>query len=265
LVTDDWLNRAINRWQREVVTRRTRWSALYKSAIIDAQQDKQSYDLPSDISSGGEGEDVIASCKYYNQAPMDYRDHDVFLNQTDYYIGSTLAADVALIDVTITLTDSSDFPDSGTIYINGDSIDYTGNTRSTGTLTGVTGITAIHSTGEEVWQTYNHGAPIMFTARGKKLLIDPIPGSAEDGHNIYIDYWATYTDLSDDQDETVFEFPENCYLYLNWQVALRRKLPLKDQQDRHVIWQDDLDSRVASDPDIQDVCIQPVNYYSNPY
>ena len=71
---------------------------------------------------------------------------------------TTLNGAVADTDVTITLTDSGDFDDEGSIYVASpsisgtiDTIDYTGNTLSTSTLTGVTNIaTGGHSTGTQV-------------------------------------------------------------------------------------------------------------------
>jgi len=59
---------------------------------------------------------------------------DNFLSELGSSVNTALAADVALVDTTITVEDSSDLPDEGSITIGDDSIDYTANDRSTNVL-----------------------------------------------------------------------------------------------------------------------------------
>lgn len=264
LISDDWLNRTINRWQRELQKRRKQWSVLRATSNTDTTQDKQGYTLPTDIQDK-ESRDPIVSMKFYDKNILKPIDQDVFLRFTRDHIGTTLAADVAVIDVTISLTDASDFPSSGTIHIAGDSISYTG--KSSNTLTGVTGITDTHTSGDEVWQTYTAGQPQYYSIDNGKYKLFPIPDSASAEKNVYLEYWKKFVDLSDDADETLFRFPENFYLYAHWQSAIRRRLPDDIQTSRKDTWQEDLENMVAEDPDFRDVAITPLgaDYYNNPY
>ena len=268
LISDDWLNRSINRWQRDLLKRRKQWSFLRAISRTDTVQDQQNYTLPSDIFDT-QDPDSIVSVKYKDQVELTYIDQRAFLLMTSAYIGTTLAAAVAVIDTSITLTDSSDFaaPTSGTATINiqGDAITYTTNTKATGVLSGVTGITAIHSSGDECWQTYTTGQPMYYTIDSGKLKVYPIPSSAYAGNNLTIEYWKKFVDLADDQDETLFTKVNNIYLYLHWQSAVRRKLPLQEQIARKREFQEDLESIVADDGDFRDVLLQPQDLYRNPY
>lgn len=264
LVTDDWLNRAINRWQQMLQERRRNWSFLRSSTTATTVQDQQKYSLPTDIQNNDSADSII-SMKYSNEGELDYIDQFTFLDVTADHIGTTLAADVALVDVTISLTNSKDFASSGTINIQGDAIAYTGNTKATNTLTGVTGITATHTSGDEVWQTYDYGTPTTYTIDNGYFKLCWIPGSAQANKNIYIDYWARFIDLDDDSDLTACTRPGNCYKYLHWQMTVRRRLTDEVQLARQRIWEEDLEKMVSEDPDFRDVRISPTNYYSNPY
>jgi len=71
----------------------------------------------------------------------------IYATDLDHASTTTTAA-VALVDVTISATDTTDFPTSGTIVIDDDVITYTG--KTTTSFTGVTGITAVHSSGDAI-------------------------------------------------------------------------------------------------------------------
>lgn len=266
LVSDEWLDRAINRWQRELMKRRKQWSVLRADTRLDTVQDQQGYDLPDDIAED-DSDDPIVSVKFKDQLRLSYADFETFQQLTFDHIGTTLSAALGDSDVTMSLTDSSDFAADGSVFIQGDEIDYTGNTESTGTLTGVTNIVSGgHSSGDEVWQTRTTGVPQKYTIDNGKLRLYPMPGSSEANSNVYLTYWKKFPDLADDADETLFLYPENCYLYLNWQLGLRRKLPTQEVFARQQIWAEDLEDRVAEDPDFEEVRITPnmANYYKHP-
>ncbi len=95
-------------------------------------------------------------------------------------------------DVTATVDNSSAFSDSGNILVNGDSIAYTGNTRSTGTLTGVTGIdtSLTHAVDSYVFQGQLSGIPTFYTvASSGKIHVYPICNSEVNNSILYIDYY----------------------------------------------------------------------------
>lgn len=265
LISDEWLNRAANRWQREIQERRPNWSVLRASSRLTSIQDQQAYALPSDIQSNDTNESIV-SIKLGVGTELTYADQEVFLGLTSTYIGTTLAAAALTSDTSLTLTDSSDFAASGSVYIQGDTIAYTANNETTNVLSGVTGIIAAgHANGEEVWQTYTAGQPVYYSVDDGNIKLYPIPNSSYAAYNIYVEYWKKFPVLDDDADETLFLKPTNCYLYLHWQSAIRRNLTEAIQLVRESKWREDLERKVFDDPDFRDIRIQPRNIYQMPY
>lgn len=148
---------------------------------------------------------------------------------------TTLNGNVSDTDVTITLTNSGDFEDSGAIYIAApsisgtiDTIDYTANDKVTNTLSGVTNIaTGGHTSGALVWQNIEFGTPISYTVEyenGTPYVLFNIPFSDDlAGNNIYIDYYYTLPVYNSDND--VLDEPEyDMYVdYLKWKIKSRQK------------------------------------------
>lgn len=78
-----------------------------------------------------------------------------FLNTEQFYssVGNTsTTAAMATTDVTISVTDASNFPSSWSLYVNGNIIAYTGTTATS--FTGVTGILYARPLGTNVYPTY---------------------------------------------------------------------------------------------------------------
>ena len=143
LISDDWMNRTINRWQRELTKRKKQWSCLRDSEITDLTEDLQAYALPSDIYDN-DTPDSLISVKVYNEPDLTYWDNTVFRNKTSDYIGTTVSTAAAVADTTLTLTDTSDITQkNGTCYCKGVKISYALNTESTGVLSTIVTCTAI--------------------------------------------------------------------------------------------------------------------------
>jgi hypothetical protein len=269
LITDDWLNRTINRWQRILSKRKKNWSFLRTSTTSTTVQDQQGYTSPTDIQED-DSTDPIISIKFSDKSILDFRDQDTFLRLTRDHIGTTLATSTTGASTSFVLTNSKDFAspaasNTSTFNIQGDSITYTTNTKSTNTLSGATNVTDSHTAADEVWQTYTTGQPVYYTVDNGKIRLYPIPDSASANKNIHIEYWKKFTDLSDDADETSCIYPENCYLYLYAQAGLRRRLSLDEQIARKAQFDIDLENMVSEDSDVKTLRLEPRNYYVNPY
>ena len=128
------------------------------------------WDLPTNIARANDPTAIMA-LYVRGYPPMRYKPQREWNQWLRDLVFTTLATDVALIDTTIVLTNSKGFADSGTIYIEGDAISYTGNTRSTGTLTGVTGITATHTAGSTIYvfQNFTPAEPSIYTITSEGL------------------------------------------------------------------------------------------------
>lgn len=268
LVTDDWLNRTINRWQRVLTKRKNTWTWTRTSGLLTTVQDQQGYTLPTDLQDK-KSRDAFLSVKFSDGPELNYMDQQVFLKTTYDHIGTTLAANIGLADTSFTLTSSKDFsaPSSGTATINvqGDAMTYTTNTKSTNVLSGGAAVTATHTSGDEVWQTYTTGQPTYYTIDNGKLKVYPIPDSVYANKNIHLEYRKKFDDLADDTDETACIYPENCYAYLYWQLGVLRKLPLNEQVLRMQSFTTDLENMVAEEPDDRTVRIEPRNLYRRQY
>ena len=153
LITDDWLDRAINRWQRELMDRRKNWSVLRATELSNLAEDTQGYDLPDDIFDDN-GNDSIISVKVYNEPDLTYEDNTVFRGNTFDNIGTTVKTAASVGGTSLTLTDSSDFTQlEGTCYCKGVKIGYSLNTESTGVLSTIvtcTACTAFADAGDDV-------------------------------------------------------------------------------------------------------------------
>ncbi len=120
---------------------------------------------------------------------------------------TTLASDYAILDATITLTDSRDFPSSGSIKIEDDTIIYSANDVSTGALTVSTAGSDEHSEDDQVWNGgVSYGNPINYTvitdSDGTNYIQFDIPIDEEwENQNIYIDYYKTVVAKDSDADE----------------------------------------------------------------
>ena len=339
LITNDWLNRTINRWQRELSKRYKRWTCLKETTITDLTEDKQGYALPDDVQD--KTNDSIISIKVKGEPELRYVDNQIFIKKTADHIGSTVSTAAVVTDTTLVIADSSDFTqEDATVFALGNKIGYTLNTESTGTFSGITAATAItafadagsgsttvtsaghgfsdddtayiqgtrnydgtytvsgvagndfnivkdfvanDATGAvasvddaisealavntEVWQTRTTGQPTHFTIdpENDKIKLYPIPNSVWDLKNLTTEYWKEFPVLADDADETLFFFPDNCFKYLDYQLAVRRSSGEQLILSKKSEWEDDLEAMVDDDTDFTDNRIEPRNIYFNPY
>lgn len=190
------------------------------------------YALPSDILDSSTPKSIIGirigtgdNLRYITKAAYEARMMGV--------AHTTLASAISSTgDITVTLTDSRDFSDSGSFEIEGDAILYTSKDDTTGVLSGVTGITATHtSTGVDVWQGHETGRPTEYTVLDGSVTFPTIPDSTVDGENIWIDYHREVTRMDGLGDTSTVPDPN---LLISWlETAIKRtkgngNIPLDD-------------------------------------
>lgn len=169
----------------------TRWA---EAKVLNAEMDTLAtgdweVTLPTAIARNTDPSAIIGiHVQGYPQ--LKYVTQDVWNQMTTNLIYTTVATAIAVIDTSIVLTNSYGFADSGTIQIDGDTITYTGNTRSTGTLTGVTGISATHAVDTYALQTPSTGSPCYYTLPDDgKIRMWPVASAVVNNKVIYIDYY----------------------------------------------------------------------------
>jgi hypothetical protein len=147
--------------------------------------------------------------------------YDIFLSELGNAVKTALADDVATTDTTITVDDSSDLADEGSIIIGTDTISYTDNDRDTNILSGVTGIDSTHSTDDEVWQGALTGTPNLATIYNGYLYTYPLINESDKAKTITVLYSEKYTHIDSDSDE--LSFPTFLYVdFLRAGIAERK-------------------------------------------
>jgi len=197
--------------------------------------------VPSDLEKPYTAENIFGirigtseNLKYYDKKEWDEDYRNV--------AHTTLASDYTVGDATITLTNSRDFDDSGSIKIGDDVIEYSANNRSTGVLTVSKDGSSNHSAGDDVWQNVSYGLPTKYTVfseDGTNYYIyfnRPISSDYE-GQNIWIDYYRTlpvYDSDADELDEPEYDMFVN---YLAWKIKKRKNEGLQPLSDPdYTLW-----------------------------
>lgn len=141
----------------------------------------------------------------FGTKPLTYIDPDQMDN---IYIGkpnTTLSAEATAGATTITLTDSTQFDDSGVVYVGSNVITYTDNDTTTGILSGIptSGDGAIDTTvasGGQVWQNITPGEPSRYTVYEDRFRVDvPIETSLV-GYVISLKYLRSLTNITSFQE-----------------------------------------------------------------
>lgn len=198
--------------QEELAGLRKRWSYLtdFNLSVSELSTGQDVYALPSTIAFEN-GNPAILAARIGSREDLKYIDK-TWLNKRRLNVAKTTlgAAISATTATTITLTDSSDFDDSGSIQVvedDGESIDiiaYTANNRSTNVLSGVTGIAATKANGAVVWQGATFGEPTHWTAFEDNIILDIPPDASWEQYNLFIDTYIRPTVVNDLADEAQF-------------------------------------------------------------
>jgi hypothetical protein len=237
-LTDEWLNRTLYEGRRDLEANLSKWSfrKKFETDIGNVVIGQNTISVPSDLREPKTANNILALYIGKNRNPLGYISKQEMNNWYRGIAHTTLASTVNDTDVTIALTNSRDLDASGAFDIAGataiDSVDYTGNTLSTNTLTGVTGIvTGGHASGLDVWQNASFGMPTMFTVTDDGIVFNQPFHSDYLGENIYADYWNTFSAVDSDVDtldEPDYDMFVNYLAYRIKKRKLKGKLDLKD-------------------------------------
>lgn len=223
-LTSDWLSERLWSARRLVHNKRKRWSwrQVFEHDLGDITTGMYRIAMPTDIKDPNTAKDVLG-LRIGTNENLEYipkREWD------EYQIGvghTTLASAYAVADGTITLTDSRDFDETGTIKIGSDSIEYSANNESTGVLTVSDAGSSAHSAAVDVWQNVTMTLPTKFTVWQEYIYFNyPIHNDYVD-QNIWIDYYKVLTEYDsegDELDEPEFDFYVN---YLKWAIKHRQR------------------------------------------
>lgn len=195
--------------------------------------------LPTNLRESATNKNLLAVRIGRNKTPLTYADKTSLNRWYEGVARTTLNGALLTGDTSIVLTSSGDFDKSGDISIAGasgsDSIDvvsFTGNTESTNTLTGVTGIQAAgHATGAIVWQGASFGLPTHYTVDNGEIVFSQPFDDEHAAENIWLDYYTKLSEINSDAD-TLDEPNYKMYIpYLRYRIKSRRNKDLNRDQD----------------------------------
>uniref|UniRef100_A0A6M3Y3K8 Uncharacterized protein n=1 Tax=viral metagenome TaxID=1070528 RepID=A0A6M3Y3K8_9ZZZZ len=198
--------------QEEIALLKHRWSYLldFEVNISELATGQDTYSLPTNIAFEN-GQAAIQNVKIGSRDHLKYIDKEWLNNRRKNVVKTTLGAAIsATTDTTVTLTDVSDFDDSGSIYVidddaeGYDTISYTSKTNSTNLLNGVTDITETHADAAIVWQGVDFGKPSHYTVYEDNIILDVPPDTDWNDYNLLADIYTTPTVVNDLADEAQF-------------------------------------------------------------
>jgi hypothetical protein len=238
VITEDYLNRQVVQADLRFREEKLQWKEDTNELVIPTVLGQTRYDLRTYIK---EAKNIysIQFAKILNQ-DMDLVTYDVFKERLGSAVSTTLAANIVLLplDVTVTVADASDLATEGTITVGSDTLSYTSKNNTTNVLSGVTGITMAHTLGEEVWQNNATDKPYMATVFDGYLYTYPVINATEDLYNICLVYNKQYTNITLDSDELAFPF----YLYVTF---LKTKIGERTGDKDLVVLKQDFDRDLA--------------------
>jgi len=153
---------------------------------------------------------------------LTYLDRTEYENKLEGIAFTTLAANISALDTTVTLTDSNDFEDSGSIVIVGESYAYTANNRSTNVLSGFTAFSDTYTAGDNVFQNVSFGEPKYYTVDNGTIRFDVPVHSDFNGMNYWLDYYKTPTRVNSVGDSVTVNDPYALQLWLEMQVEKKK-------------------------------------------
>lgn len=190
LITREWLLTVVNDFQ-DAVEDYTNQLGISKDWSFEVFEDKTSLVIVENKNSYALS-GLSSTLKYSDNnkgvlgvrlgnKPLKFIDISTWDNEVMYgKKNTTLTASALIGATTITLSDSSEFSDSGTVYIGSQSITYTANNRSTGVLSGISAsgagsITVALSSGDQVWQGTSPGQPQLYTIFDGNIILNNPP------------------------------------------------------------------------------------------
>jgi len=171
--------------------------------------------------------DAIVSV-LFGTKPLDYITPEEW---DDFYADkptTTLASDTSVGAITMTLTDSTEFAESGAVYVGSDTVIYTANDEDTGILSGIPAsgdgsITEVVSADSNVWQDVQPGEPTYYTVALGSIKLDLPVDDDLNNYKLKVSYFREIPNVDDYADETIIPFFRAISDYICYKIETRRK------------------------------------------
>ena len=164
---------------------------------------------------------------HFGSGLLDYIDNDEFDEEMEGTVHTELAADSAISATTVTLDDSYEFAEEGTVYIGSNTLTYTANTETTGVLSGIPAsgdysIETAVSENDTVWQGVAPGVPTKYTIFNGYIYLNVPVETDEVGKKIKFKYLKQLSRFTDFSDTTEIPFYEAIEKYIAYKIEKRR-------------------------------------------
>lgn len=245
VITKRFLFDSLNEARREIDQDKgiKRWSfrSAFSYNLYSIIPGQYQVTLPTDLREPATNKNIISLRVGKASRPCNYRDQEFISNGYMSTYHTTLDGAVLTADTSITLIDSGDFDENGSIDIAGadidediDSVAYTANTETTNIISGVTGIrTAGHADEVDVWQNASFGLPVFYTVIDGVIKFSQPFDNDSAGESVYIDYYKKIVDINSDSDELDEPFYSIYTYYLRFKI--------KQRKDKGLNWKNDYD------------------------
>ena len=222
VLTDEYAFQNIDACQMEVLREFKRWSWMqsFNTIIGTALTGGWKIALPADCDDQNTYKSLynFRIGKELDMVWVDKEEWDDLIAGIAY---STLAVQANISDTTLTLANSTDFSDQGTIQVGALQYTWTVNTRSTGVLTLGSPVTAVAPVGQDVFQFASLGYPTYWTIWAGYIYHWPAIGSSYNNRNYYLDYYKSLTQITSDSDQIILPDPTVVHYYLAWKFLLK--------------------------------------------
>lgn len=224
VLSDEYAFQQINNCQIEVLREQKRWSFMqqFGYSLGNLSTGQWRVAVPTDLDDQNTNKSVW-NFKIGTLPQLTWVDKDKWNDITQSVANTTLAVSIIEGASTITLTDSGDFDDAGTVYISSHTYSYTANNRSTNVLTLSTVSTTTDTLGADVFSGASLGLPQYWTTFGGYAYFYPVLGSSFDQRNAYMDYYKALTTITSDSDTIVLPDPTVVQYYLQWKFLKKLK------------------------------------------
>lgn len=221
VLSDDFAFGEIDNCQMEVLREMKRWSWMQKFDQNIGQVTTGSWRiaLPTDCDDQNTNKSIY-NFRIGKSSNLTWVDKEKWNYLTQNISHTTLANSISLANLTITLTDSSNFDDTGTVTIGANSYTYTANNRSTNVLT-ITSATTTNTSGTDVFQGASTGNPQYWTIFGGYAYFYPVLSSTYNNRDANMDYYSSLIRTSTDTQTIVVPDPTLVNYYLAWKFMLK--------------------------------------------
>lgn len=222
ILSDDFAFSEIDNCQMEVIREMKRWSFMQKfdQNIGQLTTGQWRVALPTDCDDQNTTKSIY-NFKIGKGSNLTWVDKEKWNQITSGIAHTTLSVSIALAATTITLTDSSNFDDTGTIQVGANTYSYTANNRTTNVLT-TTSTTTTNSSGTDVFQGATTGNPSYWTIFGGYAYFYPILAATYNNRDAYMDYYSYLIKTTTDTQTIVVPDPTLVQYYLQWKFMVKQ-------------------------------------------